>query len=139
MSLNSVTILGRLTRDPENKALPSGVAVSNFSVATSESWKDKTTGVKQEKSEFHNIVAFSKLAELCNQYLLKSRQVLVQGKLSTRSWEDKDTGKKLYRTEIIANSVQFLGGKDVNDSAPVTKDAAVQSIKNVFDADSIPF
>lgn len=106
MYLNKVTIYGNLTRDPELKTLPSGVSVVNFSVATNRTWKDKQ-GQKQDSTEFHNLVAFGRTAEIINQYLKKGEPIYVEGRLQTRSWEDKDSGKKLYRTEIIAEQMQF--------------------------------
>lgn len=109
MSVNKVIILGRLGQDPELKYTPSGAAVCNFSLATSESWTDKA-GQKQEKTEWHRIVVWGKLAELCNQYLAKGRQAFVEGKMQTRSWDDKD-GQKKYTTEIMASTVQFIGGQ----------------------------
>jgi single-strand DNA-binding protein len=111
MSVNKVIILGRLGQDPELKYTPTGTAVCNFSVATSESWTDKNSGQKQEKTEWHRIVVWGKLAELCNQYLSKGRQAFVEGKLQTRSWEDKNGGGKKYTTEILADTVQFIGGQ----------------------------
>ncbi|MBL7664765.1 MAG: single-stranded DNA-binding protein [Bacteriovoracaceae bacterium] len=107
MSVNKVIILGRLGQDPELKYTPTGSAVCNFSVATSDNWTDKS-GQKQEKTEWHRVVVWGKLAELCNQYLSKGRQVFLEGKLQTRSWDDKD-GNKRYTTEVLANTVQFIG------------------------------
>ncbi|MFA6315391.1 MAG: single-stranded DNA-binding protein [Candidatus Paceibacterota bacterium] len=104
MYLNKVFIIGNLTRDPELKALPSGIKVCNFSIATSRAYKDKE-GQRQEITDFHNIVAFSKLGELSAQYLKKGQQALVEGRMQTRSWEQN--GEKKYRTEIIADNVQF--------------------------------
>lgn len=108
MSLNKVMLIGRLGQDPEMKYTPSGAAVCNFSVATSETWVDKN-GNKQEKTEWHRIVVWGKLAEICNQYLQKGKQAYIEGSLETRSWEGKD-GKKNYMTEVKASTVQFLGG-----------------------------
>lgn len=105
MYLNKVFILGNLTRDPEMKSLPSGIAVTNFSVATNRVWKDKE-GKKQESAEFHNVVVFNRQAEIVAQYLKKGSSVLVEGRIQTRSW-DGDDGQKRYRTEIIADRVQF--------------------------------
>lgn len=104
--MNKVFLLGRLGQDPEVKALPSGGFVANFSIATSKSWKDDS-GEKQEKTEWHNVVAFRKNAELVGKYLTKGRQVMVEGELQTRSWE-KD-GVKKYKTEVVANHVEFIG------------------------------
>jgi len=109
MSVNKVIIVGRLGQDPEMKYTPSGAAVCNFTVATSESWADKS-GQKQERTEWHRVVVWGKLAELCNQYLAKGRQCYLEGSLQTRSWDAKD-GSKRYTTEINARTVQFLGGQ----------------------------
>ncbi|MDD2935196.1 MAG: single-stranded DNA-binding protein [Candidatus Pacebacteria bacterium] len=106
MYLNKVIIIGNLTRDPELKSLPSGIQVANIGVATNRVWKDKD-GNKQENTEFHNVVIFGRQAETTSQYLKKGSSVLIEGRLQTRNWEDKETGKKLYRTEIIAEVVQF--------------------------------
>jgi single-strand DNA-binding protein len=108
--VNKVIIVGRLGRDPEVRYTPDGTAVTNLSVATSLEWKDKKTGEKKGKTEWHRVVVFRKLAELCGEYLSKGRQVYVDGRLQTRSWE-KD-GQTHYTTEIVANDVQFLGGRD---------------------------
>ena len=116
MSVNKVILLGRLGQDPELKYTPSGGAVCNFSLATSESWNDKATGQKQERTEWHRIIVWGKLGELCNQYLSKGRQAFVEGRIQTRSWEDKD-GQKRYATEILANTVQFIGGAQDSNSA----------------------
>lgn len=104
MYLNKAFIIGNLTRDPEVKALPSGAKVCSFGVATNRFFKDKE-GAKQEATEYHNISVFGKLAELSGQYLKRGQQVLIEGRLQTRSWESN--GEKKYRTEIIADNVQF--------------------------------
>jgi len=115
--INKVIIVGNLGKDPEVTYVPSGAAVAKFSVATSETWKDKTSGEKKERTEWHRIVAWDKLGEICGKYLSKGRQVYVEGKLQTHSYDDKE-GVKRYVTEIIAQDVQFLGGKgDSSDSA----------------------
>lgn len=105
MYLNRAIIIGNLTRDPELKAIASGVKVCTFGVATNRYYKDKD-GNKKDQVEFHNISVFARLAEVCAQYLKKGRQVLVEGRLQTRSWDGQD-GQKRYRTEIIADNVQF--------------------------------
>ncbi len=105
MYLNKAIIIGNLTRDPELKALPSGIQVCSFSVATNRVWKDKE-GNKKEQADFHNIVVFGRQAETAAQYLKKGQSVLVEGRIQTRSWDDKD-GQKKYRTEIVADRVQF--------------------------------
>jgi single-strand DNA-binding protein len=109
MSLNKVMIIGRLGADPEMKTLSSGNSLTTFSIATSENWKDKD-GQKQEKTEWHRIVVWGKLAEICGKYLAKGREAYIEGKLQTRSWEDQQ-GQKRYTTEIVAANVQFLGGQ----------------------------
>ena len=106
MYLNKALIIGNLTRDPEMKALPSGMQVCSFSVATNRVWKDKN-GAKQESSDFHNIVVFGRQAETAGQYLKKGQSVLIEGRIQTRSWDDTKSGEKKYRTEIIADRVQF--------------------------------
>jgi len=108
MSLNSVTLLCRLGKDPLLTYLPTGMAVCKFSVATNEDWTDKE-GKKQQKVEWHNIVIFGKQAESCAKYLSKGSQALIIGKLQTRTWDDQE-GKKCYMTEINAQNVQFIGG-----------------------------
>lgn len=107
--INKVILIGNLGADPEVRFTPSGQAVANFRIATSESWNDKTSGQKQERTEWHRIVVWGKLAELCGEYLKKGRQCYVEGRLQTREWTDKE-GKKNWTTEVVANTVQFLGG-----------------------------
>jgi len=114
--INKVILVGRLGQDPEVRYTPDGSAVANFSIATSDEWKDKETGDKREKTEWHRVVAWRRLGEICGEYLSKGRQVYVEGKLQTRSWE-KD-GVTRYTTEIIASDVQFLGGRDFVDTSP---------------------
>ncbi len=158
MSVNKVILVGRLGQDPEMKYTPSGTGVCNFSIATSETWNDKS-GQKQERTEWHRIVVWSKLAELCNQYLAKGRQVFVEGKLQTRSWDDQKTGQKKYMTEINATTVQFLGGQtattdnnrqntststNTNNATPSQDDGMMSQNYNIsndanFTADDIPF
>ncbi len=113
--VNKVILIGNLGKDPEVRYTPDGTAVANFSIATSEEWKDKNTGEKKERTEWHRIVAWRKLGEICGQYLSKGRQVYVEGKLQTRSWE-KD-GVTRYTTEILASDVRFLGTKDSANTA----------------------
>jgi single-strand DNA-binding protein len=113
--INKVIVIGNLGGDPEVRYTPSGSAVANFNVATSESWKDKNTGEKKERTEWHRIVVWGKLGELCGEYLSKGRQVYIEGRLQTRSYDDKD-GVKRYMTEIIATDVQFLGSKESGGS-----------------------
>lgn len=108
-SVNKVILIGRLGKDPEMKYTPSGTPVCKFSIATNESYKDKS-GVKQETTEWHSIVTWNKTAEICNKYLKKGSECYIDGKITTRSWDDKD-GNKHYKTEIVANNVQFIGSK----------------------------
>ena len=107
--LNKVLLMGNLGRDPEVRFTTGGTSVANFSIATNESRKDKN-GQLQEKTEWHRIVVWGKLAELCGEYLKKGRQAFIEGRLQTREWTDKE-GKKNYSTEIVAHNVQFIGGR----------------------------
>lgn len=125
MYLNKALIVGNLTRDPELRALPSGIQVASLSVATNRVWKDKN-GAKQEASDFHNIVVFGRQAETAAQYLKKGQQVMVEGRIQTRSWDDKTSGEKKYRTEIVADRVQFgakAGGFSGGSDAPASASA----------------
>jgi len=108
--VNKVILVGTLGNDPEVKFLPSGGAVTNISVATSETWKDKNTGQKQEKTEWHKAVFFGKLAEIAGEYLKKASQVYLEGSLRTRKWQNKD-GVDMYTTEVVCDEMQMLGGK----------------------------
>ncbi len=129
MSVNKVILIGRLGKDPETRYMPNGEAVTNATLATSETWKDKG-GVKQEKTEWHNLVFYRRLAEVAGEYLKKGSMIYVEGKLQTRKWQDKE-GKDRYTTEIIANEMTMLGGKStgggfevVEDQQPATRPAA---------------
>lgn len=121
--INKVILVGNLGRDPEVRYTPSGTAVANFNIATSERWKDKATGEMQERTEWHRIVAWGKLGEICGEYLSKGRQVYIEGRIQTRDWEDKE-GIKRYTTEIVANEMKMLGTRDsggaVRPSGPST-------------------
>ena len=109
--VNRVFLIGHLGNNPEMRYMPSGEAVANLSIATSESWTDKTTGAKREKTEWSRVVAFRKLAEIIGQYCKKGDQIYIEGKLQTRKWSDK-SGQDHYTTEIIADQMQMLGSKD---------------------------
>lgn len=109
MDLNKVMIIGRLTRDPESKTTPQGVALTTFGVATNRIWKDDQ-GNQRDATEFHNVVAWRRLAEICAQYLNKGKQVYIEGHLQTRSWDGQD-GRKNYRTEIVADNMIMLGSR----------------------------
>ncbi|MFA6050226.1 MAG: single-stranded DNA-binding protein [Candidatus Paceibacterota bacterium] len=137
MYLNKVLLYGNMTKDPEVKALPSGIKVASFSLATNRTFKDKN-GVKQEKVDFHNIVVFGKQAELIEQYMKKGNPIYVEGRIENRSWEGAD-GKKNYRTEIIVDSFQFgpktAGGATGGSYAPKT-DAAAPKKESAKDSGS---
>lgn len=106
MYLNKAIVIGNLTRDPELRSLPSGIKVCSFSLATNRVWKDKN-GVKQESADYHNVVVFGRQAETVAQYMKKGSSMLVEGRMQTRSWDDKTSGEKKYRTEIVADRTQF--------------------------------
>ena len=108
-SVNKVILIGNLGRDPETRYMPDGGAITNISIATTEQWKDKQ-GEKQEKTEWHRVAFFGKLAEIAGEYLKKGSQVYVEGRLQTRKWQDKDGADK-YTTEIVANAMQMLGSR----------------------------
>ena len=106
MYLNKVILIGNLTRDPELRSLPSGAKVCSFSIATNRVWKDKS-GTRQESVDYHNVVVFGRQAETVAQYMKKGSSILVEGRMQTRSWEDKNTGEKKYRTEVVVDNFQF--------------------------------
>ena len=119
-SLNKVQLIGRLGADPEIKQMVNGKSVARLSIATSQSWKDKSSGERKEKTEWHNIVMYRRLAEIAGEYLKKGRPVYLEGRLQTRKWQTKE-GQDRYTTEIIADSMQMLGGRDgasAQDSQP---------------------
>ena len=125
-SVNKVIIVGNLGRDPETRYLPSGEAVTNISVATTETWKDKASGEKKEATEWHRISAFGKLAEIMGEYLKKGSQVYIEGSLKTRKYQDKETGKDRYSTEIRADRMQMLGSRS-GAGAPPSDDSGGES------------
>ncbi|MCB0391835.1 MAG: single-stranded DNA-binding protein [Bdellovibrionales bacterium] len=141
--VNKVIIIGRLGTDPEVKTVSGDNTVARLSVATSENWTDRN-GQKQERTEWHRVVVWGKLAELCGKYLSKGRQVYLEGRLQTRSWEDQQ-GQKRYTTEVVANTVQFLGGTQSQNeyaSGGMDNDFPAQNFgpEPSFDADEeIPF
>lgn len=140
--INKVIVVGNLGQDPDTRYMPSGGAVTNFTVATNESWKDKATGEQKDRTEWHKVAMFGRLAEIGAEYLRKGSQVYIEGKLRTRKWQDKD-GNDRYTTEIVADEMQMLGGRG-GGSAPMGGDpgpaseAPSQSSSNDFD-DDIPF
>jgi single-strand DNA-binding protein len=134
-SLNKVTIIGTLGRDPEVKYMSSGDAVANLSIATNETWKDKTTGERKESTEWHRVTLFRQLAEIAGEYLRKGQQVYIEGSLKTRSYDDKD-GQKRYVTEIVATELKMLGGR----TAPAADASAYEGQDGAgFDDSGIPF
>ena len=140
--INKVILVGNLGADPETRYMPSGGAVTNIRVATSESWKDKNTGDQQERTEWHNVAFFGRLAEISAEYLRKGSQVYIEGKLRTRKWQDKD-GNDRWSTEVIANEMQMLGsrpgsGAPAQSSAATAAPAGPSSGSGEFD-DDIPF
>ncbi len=130
--INKVILIGRLGNDPELRYTADGTAVINFRIATSDEWTDKATNEKRERTEWHRIVAWRKLGEICGKYLSKGRQVYIEGKLQTRSWE-KD-GIIRFSTEIVASDVQFLGSRQKSNPIPKTQTSDV-----VEQNDDIPF
>jgi single-strand DNA-binding protein len=142
--INKVILVGNLGQDPEVKYMPSGGAVCNISLATTDSWKDKNSGERQERTEWHRVVLFSRLAEIAGEYLRKGSQVYIEGRLQTRKWQDKE-GQERYTTEIVANDMQMLGGRggasfDESSSPAATSTQArrQESATEDFD-DDIPF
>jgi single-strand DNA-binding protein len=122
MYLNKAIVIGNLTRDPELRSLPSGIKVCTFSLATNRVWKDKN-GSRQESADYHNVVVFGRQAETVAQYMKKGNSILVEGRMQTRSWDDKTSGEKKYRTEIVADRTQFgpkggAGGPSGGGGAP---------------------
>ena len=111
-SVNKVIIVGNLGRDPEVRYTPDGAAICNVSIATTSNWKDKTTGEKKEETEWHRVVFYNRLAEIAGEYLKKGRSVYIEGRLKTRKWQDKDTGADRFSTDIVADQMQMLGGRE---------------------------
>ena len=140
MYLNKVFIIGNLTRDPELKAIPSGQKVCTFSVATNRVWKD-ASGAKKEQTDYHNIVVWGRPAETSAQYLKMGQQVMIEGRISTRSWDDKTSGQKKYRTEIIADRVQFgqKGGAGPASAKASDGQGAVRAETKDSDVDTIEY
>jgi single-strand DNA-binding protein len=127
--VNKVILIGNIGKDPEIRYSPSGVAVANLTVATSENWKDKASGENVERTEWHRIVMFQRLAEIAGEYLRKGSKVYIEGKLQTRKWQDKTTGQDRYTTEIVADSMQMLDSKGAGGSndAPAFEKATTSS------------
>ena len=139
-SLNKVQLIGRLGADPEIKQMVNGKSVARLSIATSQSWKDKSSGERKEKTEWHRVVFFRRIAEVCGEYLKKGSSVYIEGSLRTRDWED-DQGNKRYTTEIIGREMQMLGGRrseDNMDQSPQMNSSSPQPEEGLID-DEIPF
>jgi len=134
--VNKVILVGNLGRDPETRYMPSGSAVTNLRIATSEQWKDKTTGENQERTEWHSVAMFGKLAEIAAEYLRKGSQVYIEGKLRTRKYQDKTDGKDRYSTEIIADEMQMLGSKGGGGAGMPASEASRRQSSAVADADT---
>jgi single-strand DNA-binding protein len=145
--INKVILVGNLGQDPETRYMPSGKAVTNLRLATSDSWKDKQTGEQREQTEWHSVVMYDRLAEIAAEYLRKGSQIYVEGRLKTRKWQDKE-GKDRYTTEIIANEMQMLGSRGGDRpaaeprgeprTAPTQDRVAQPAAAGEFD-DDIPF
>jgi len=136
--VNKAILIGRLGKDPEVRYTPDGTMVTNFNVATDEQWKDKS-GEKVQKTEWHRIVAFGKLAEICGNYLVKGKLIFVEGRIQTRSWEDKE-GVKRYTTEIVANNMQMLDSKGQNKTDESSSDStSPNSASSSTPMDDVPF
>ncbi|MBI2612915.1 single-stranded DNA-binding protein [Candidatus Kaiserbacteria bacterium] len=146
MYINKAMLFGNITRDPELRALPSGMNVCNFSVATNRVYRDRE-GKKQEQTDFHNVVVFGRQADTVAQYLKKGSSVYVEGRMQTRSWDDKQSGEKKYRTEVVADRVQFGprtsggGGKRAEPEEEVSGNtgAGIEYPKDDINPDDIPF
>jgi single-strand DNA-binding protein len=133
-SVNKVILIGNLGKDPEVRYTTAGKAIANITVATSESWKDKATGEKQEKTEWHRVTFFDKLAEIVGQYLKKGSSIYLEGKLQTRKWKDKD-GQDRYTTEIVGKEMTMLGGKKDGESSAPSKAPAKNEPAGFDDSD----
>jgi single-strand DNA-binding protein len=134
--VNKVILVGNLGRDPETRYMPSGSAVTNLRLATSEQWKDKTTGENQERTEWHSVAMFGRLAEVAAEYLRKGSKVYIEGKLRTRKWQDKTDGKDRYTTEIIADDMQMLDSKGGGGASMPASETPRRQSSAVADADT---
>lgn len=134
--VNKVILIGNLGADPDTRYIADGTAVCTFSIAVSETYKDKTTGEQKESTEWITIETWGKLAEICAEYLVKGKQVYVEGKFKTDSWEDKDTGQRKYRSKVRADQVHFIGGRE--QRGPSTPKVTEPDPNQDFD-DDIPF
>lgn len=137
-SVNKVILVGHLGSDPEMKALPSGMQMAKLKIATNESWTDKSSGQRQERTEWHTVIVYDKLAGICERYLSKGQLVYIEGSIQTRSWDDKETGQKRYMTEIKARDMKMLGGRPDGARAGAAPAAAPEPSMDDPD-DSVPF
>ncbi|HTM64245.1 MAG TPA: single-stranded DNA-binding protein [Gammaproteobacteria bacterium] len=140
--VNKVILIGNMGKDPEMRYTPNGVAVANLTLATSESWKDKTSGENVERTEWHRVVMFQRLAEIAGEYLRKGSKIYVEGRLQTRKWQDKTSGQDRYTTEIVADTMQMLDSKG-GAGAPAERSSAAPAAEtapalDTFD-DDVPF
>ncbi len=126
-TVNKVTLLGNLGKDPEVKFLPSGQAVANFGIATTDRIKDKASDSWTERTEWHNVTAYGRTAEIVRDYVKKGNKLYIEGRLTTRSWDDKETGKKVYRTEIVVNELVLLSGRGEGESMGSGRSSATTS------------
>jgi single-strand DNA-binding protein len=139
MYLNKAIVIGNLTRDPELRSLPSGIKVCSFSLATNRVWKDKN-GARQESADYHNVVVFGRQAETVAQYMKKGSSILVEGRMQTRSWDDKTSGEKKYRTEIVADRTQFgPKGGAVAGSETSSKGSSAPAGQSADEGDAIEY
>ena len=138
--INKVILIGNCGSAPENRYTSGGGAVTNITLATSESWSDRNTGQKQERTEWHRVVFFNKLADVAGQYLQKGSKVYIEGSLRTRKWQDKD-GRDRYTTEIVASELEMLDGRQAEQNIPIAERANDQKprVEDPFDVDDIPF
>lgn len=139
--INKVILVGNVGQDPEIRALPSGAAVANLRLATSESWKDKQTGELRESTEWHSVAIFGRLAEVVGEYVRKGQQLYIEGQLRTRKWQDKN-GVDRYSTEIVANEMQMLGRRDVGGGGRAQEERTPRPLVDAFAGDrggEIPF
>ena len=140
--VNKVILVGNLGRDPEIRTTPSGQTLAKFSIATSRKWKDRD-GNRQEATEWHNIVCWGRQAEVAGQFLTKGKQIFLEGRLQTDSWEDKESGKKMYRTEVVCENFQMLGGRGDGGGSGQGGPRTAPAESGGFDAgaedDDIPF
>lgn len=145
--INKVILIGNLGKDPETRYTPAGLAITNITLATTESWKDKQTGERQDKTEWHRVAMFGKLAEISAEYLRKGSQVYIEGRIQTRKWQDQQ-GQDKYSTEVVANDMQMLGGRpgagapamsEDSRSRPPAQASEPAAVADVTLDDDIPF